>query len=543
MTKPPTKAEVLAENAALKSNLDLFQERLAELEVSIAEAGWQRLGTDGDREFTRAALRQINRLVRIYWLKNPLIKRAVAVKTVYVFGQGVSIRAEHPTINAIVQEFAENRKNRSELFEHQSRMLKETELELFGNLFFVFFANSSTGRVLLRSIQPDEIEDIIYNPEDDKDPRYYLRVWTRKEVNYDTGDVKYSAQKAYYPDWRHNPEEGHPASIGDTPVRKDEPIYHVAVNCLSDMKFGVSEVYAALDWAKAYKQFLENWATIVQAYSRFAMQITAKGGKAGIAAAKDRIASTLASVGRETNPSPVTASMFVAQEGVKLEAVRTSGATTSMDDARRLMLMVSSATGIYETYLTGDPSTGNLATAKTMERPMELMFADRQQLWKDVIHDLLQYVVDQAATAPNGAIPGTISTDGFGDRVVILPNDTDNEDPELRDQPIDRRITIRFPPILEHDLTDMIDAITKGATLGGSPLAGTLPLKTITRLLLENLDPDHVDEVIEGLFPDGAGEDLASPPAAAPGDPDGDVEAMMVAAVSELRQALEAHRP
>jgi len=43
-----------------------------------------------------------------------------------------------------------------------------------------------------------------------------------------------------------------------------------------------------------------------------------------------------------------------------------------MDDARRLMLMVCSATASTSLYLTGDPSTGILRTAKTMERPMEL---------------------------------------------------------------------------------------------------------------------------------------------------------------------------
>jgi len=63
---------------------------------------------------------------------------------------------------------------------------------------------------------------------------------------------------------------------------------------------------------------------------------------------------------------------FVTTPGTRLEPIKTSGITTSMDDARRLMLMVCSATGINEPYLTGDPSTGNLATAKTMERPMEL---------------------------------------------------------------------------------------------------------------------------------------------------------------------------
>jgi len=38
------------------------------------------------------------------------------------------------------------------------------------------------------------------------------------------------------------------------------------------MQFGVSELYAACDWANAYKVFLEKWVTITDALSKFAMQ-------------------------------------------------------------------------------------------------------------------------------------------------------------------------------------------------------------------------------------------------------------------------------
>jgi len=53
---------------------DLLVERLAVLEDQLSERGWQRIGNN-TREFTREGLRAISRMVRIYWLKNPLIKR------------------------------------------------------------------------------------------------------------------------------------------------------------------------------------------------------------------------------------------------------------------------------------------------------------------------------------------------------------------------------------------------------------------------------------------------------------------------------------
>lgn len=511
------------------ANYELLQERLAELELALEDQGWSRLTGSNDREFSRAGLRKINKLARIYWLKNPLIKRAVYTQTCYVFGQGISIQAEHPLVNEVVQAFTDDHKNRSELFEHQSLMLKETELQLFANIFFLFFRNRDTGRVRLRTIHPDEIEDIIYNPEDDKDPWYYLRVWTEKRVDLSTGVRANTVKQAYYPDWRYSPAEGHPATIGSVPVHDETPIYHLAVNCLSDMKFGVSETYGALDWAKAYKSFLENWATIVQAYSRFALKLTTPAkGKRAVNAVRDKLKSTLYSQGQETNPAPVTGSTFVAQEGTKLEPVRTAGATTGMDDARRLMLMVSSNFGIFEHYLTGDPSTGNLATAKSMERPMEFMFRDRQELWKSVIHEILQYVVDSSVRAPNGKLKGSIETDEYDEEYVVLAKDEDNKNPELRKKPINRRITVKFPPLLEHDIGVLVNAIAQAST------TKALPLKTITRLLLQAFEEENIDEILEQLFPDGEGEDL-------PGAPDAeDVEDMMVRAVSELSEGLRA---
>lgn len=408
-----------------QSAIQDLTERLAELELALEDTGWRTIAADTDREFSRAGLRTINRIARLNWLKNPLVKRAVYTQTCYVFGQGITISAYHPDVDDVVQRFVSDPKNRSELFEHQSLMLKETELQLFGNLFFAFFIHPQTGRVRLRSIPPDEVEDIIFNPEDGKDPWYYLRTWSETRLDPGTGQPEYTTRQAYYPDWRHTPAGGHPATIGRVPVEADTPVYHLAVNRLGDMSFGVSEIYAACDWAKAYKVFLENWSTIVQSYARFAMTLTTKpgAGARGVRAAASKLESIMAATAGESPPPPATGGTFVQDGSTELKPLRTAGATTSMDDARRLMLMVSSATGIFEHYLTGDPSTGNLATATAMERPMELMFRDRQELWRSVLREILGFVVDCAARAPAGPLAGTIDRNEYGEEYVVLGND------------------------------------------------------------------------------------------------------------------------
>jgi len=497
-------------------SLELLQERLAELELALEDAGWMKLSSESQREFSREGLRKINQLARLYWIKNPLIKRAVLTQTQYVFGQGVNIEAEDPDVNEVIQEFLDDPKNRAELTEHQARMVKETELQVFGNIFFVFFVNKSTGRVRIRTIPVDEISDIITDPEDAKTPLYYKRDWTERRFNTSTGQHEVRQRTAYYPDWK-NPN---PAKTIASKKVEDAVVYHVAVNKLSDMKFGVSEVYAGIDWARAYKEFLENWATIVKAYSRFAWQLTAKGGKKGIAKAKDKLQSTLGiNTGTETNPPPVTASTFIGTEGAKLEPIKTAGATTKAEDGRRLLLMVSAATGIYEHYF-GDPSTGNLATAKSMERPMELMFRDRQQLWASVFKEICQFVIEQSVRAPRGKLQGNVLKNEYGEEYVELAGDMSD------------RVNVTFPDILEKDVKEKVSAIVSAATLDGKAPAGTLDLKRITRMLLLALGEENVDEILEDLFPDdeeGKGRNK---------EEEQEIETMMVDAIRDLREAV-----
>jgi len=68
-----------------------------------------------------------------------------------------------------------------------------------------------------------------------------------------------------------------------------------------------------------------------------------------------------------------------------------------MDDARRLMLMVCSATGINEPYLTGDPEHRESCDREDHGAPMELQFTARQSLWSSILSNILDYIIDQAA--------------------------------------------------------------------------------------------------------------------------------------------------
>lgn len=474
------------------AQVELLENRLAELEMQLAEQSWERLSGQYEREFSRAGLREINRWSRIMYLKNPLIRRGVRVQMLYVFGQGVQIRGRDERVNAVVQAFWDDAKNQAEFASHQARQEKEVDLALFGNLYFVFFVNRATGRVRVRTINEAEIEEIICNPEDSKETWYYKRIWTEERIDLSSGRVEQEQRTAYYPDWLHRPAQ-RPGLIGGQPVLWDAPVYHVKTGGLSDMRFGVSEVYAAIDWAKAYKSFLEDWATLTRAYSRFAHKMTVPGGKAGVAAAKSKMNTTITTGGIETNPPPTVGSMFIAQPGVELSPMRIGGANVSAEDGRRLMLMVSSAFGLPESFF-GDVSVGTLATAKSLDRPTELQMLSRQMLWADIYRNILDFVILWAVQAPGGALAGQVVAEDDGTPQVTV------FDPETGEE-LSTTVDVVFPPILEHDIDALIKATISAATLDGKPLAGTVDGKTVSRLLLTALGVQDVDELVDQLYP------------------------------------------
>lgn len=499
-----TEGEFTAEESLLEAQLELLTERLADLELSREDQGWIRLSGEGNDDFSRAGLREIAAIARLYSIKNPLIKRAVDLQVFYVWAQGISFVAKDDRVQQVVDKFLDDRKNQTELTSHVARTGKERDLMVSGNLFLAFFTNQSTGTVRVRSIPFSEIEDVVFNPEDRREPWFYLRVWEESRIEGAAITPVRTPRKAWYPDWRHT--RNLPTELGGVEVR-DVPVYHVKVGAHDGMRFGIPEVYAAIDWARGYKEFLTDWATLVKALSRFAWRATVKGGTAARTAATARLSrAPAAATEPQTNRATVGGTFVGSEAGASLEAIPKTGAQTSADDGRRLLLMVAAATGNPETFF-GDVSVGTLATATSLDRPTELKFRDRQTLWSDVLRDILEYVVDRAIEAPNGALDGVFvaaedGEDGEGDWVLAPGDPQPGEDPA---EAGDKTVEVRFPPVLEHDVAGNVAAVVSAITLNGSPLEDVLMTpEQAARLVLQALNVDNAEEWLDEAFPKDA---------------------------------------
>lgn len=130
---------------------------------------------------------------------------------------------------------------------------------------------------------------------------------------------------------------------------------------------------------------------------------------------------------------------------------------------------------------------------------MELQFTARQSLWSSTLSNILDYIIDQAAMMPSGPLHAgaTVEIDDDGDRLVTL-----GIDPETG-EPMNRAVEVKFPSILKRDLTEQVDAIIHAGTLKGAAAAGTIPIKHLTRMLLDVLGEEHAADLVEEWFPEG----------------------------------------
>lgn len=421
---------------------------------------------------------------------NPLFRRAVDLRTQYVWGRGVTMMSPQVVVDNVIRDFLD--RNADELG-HLGRAEKDKTLTLEGNLFFLCDTDE-LGAVAVRQVPLTEITESRRDPDDYRAVWFWKRTYTEYKQD---GTGAYGAGtevSTYHPALGYNPE-AKPAKINDIAVDWDRPILHAPLPRIGKEVFAMPPFITALPWATAYSHFLSNIASIAAALARFAWRATAKT-PAGAAKVREILDLGTGETTRHRGAEQATGSAFVSTEGVKLEPIKTTGVTTSAEEGRRFALMVASGTDVPEHMLMGDPSTGNLATTKSMERPFELSILDRQMWWADVLETLLTYAVVSRLQADGyDPLRGDVKEDEFGRTMVLVDLIDDNGAPAREEA----KIVVEFPSVLEHDMVNEVAAIIDMATLRGQKPAGIVDLDTLRRLLLSALNTPDVDDLIANM--------------------------------------------
>lgn len=381
MTNPrkPSKQERIAPGREVEEILgETIREatRQVEEELSLEDTGWVNLSRGTNVIIGDVERLENLRLSRLYYLKDPLGRQAIRLWTDYTFGPGMTWSTEDDGTRKALESFWNSPSNQTVLSARGQRKSSDKVL-VDGEIFFAIFLGKK-GEATIRRIDPLEITEIITDPEDFENVKFYRRKWTDRQATQHETIYRSTANMA---------GEECQDMAGQTVKHNDEAlVYHLSQNTIG-MR-GNPLLLPALDWIKQYRRFLASRVAIMLALARFAWRTKVGGGQ------------TKADVIRgKVHDQEVKAGSWLIESGADTTPISTeSGARNAYQDGRMLKLQVAAAVGIPEQYF-GDISIGNLATAKTVELPMMKMFQSYQKVWADAYQDIDEVVMRHAGVA------------------------------------------------------------------------------------------------------------------------------------------------
>ena len=478
-------------------------------ELLLQNVNWQREINYSWLEFTRWGILQIIAVCRLYYVKNPIVRRLVDVCAQYVFARGFDATTNDKDANEVIEDFF---KRNQKVVGRVALMELEKSKDRDGNLFFTLFTDPGSGEVDIRVIDATEIQDIWTDPEDADIPRYYRRVWTQRAHDAQTAAQSTVTLEAWYPALGFDPAECRPPEpkwmeIKGHPVMWDSPVYHRKVGAVGKWLFGCPRIYPMLDWAKEARRFLEACASVRQSLSQYASTINTKGGQQAIEGLKQQLQTQVGPGAPiwDSNPPAIAGSTFISGPGTVMEAFKVQGATFSPDDVRWYVIMCCMVKGLPPTFL-GDMQTSNLATATSLDRPTETVFLSLQEEWREDLVVLLTYVLSRSLKAPGGKLrescpdPGSITIREAAR--VQLPSGRWRY-AEAKKHSGDIEVRIDWPGIREGDIPALVKAGVEAMTLDnkGGQIVG-IDEKEGIRWVANQLDMDNVDEMVEDMYPD-----------------------------------------
>lgn len=382
----PNISELRAQIETLElRNEDLLhdlKESMTEVQLAIDDIGWQPLGgqAEGIHEIPLIKMKRLSELCRALVTVNPLVKNGVGVRTSWIWGDGVKIKVTSSTLGRKRTNNTELPKSLNRVFgTTQAQMELERSLAADGQLFFL--VDRRTRNV--QRLPFWQITGAVTQNGDSETVLYFKRTWDDSEIDLDTGVTEGAMTERWYPS---SQLEGTPSeTVMQVPVDARRVIVHVPVNRMTGWRWGVPDVFPAIFWSKAYKEFLENCATLTKAYARFAWKVTSASGKG-----TGRVASQLAQAPARDpltgKPQQVGASAVLGA-GQDMTAIQRSTGV-NFNEGRPLAAMVAASLGVPLQMLTTDPGDGSRSTAETLDEPTIMSMRGRQQLMDDAIKEI-----------------------------------------------------------------------------------------------------------------------------------------------------------
>lgn len=357
---------------------EMLRESLHELALAMEDRNWTLLsGIDDHDQIPLEALKSSATKNRDLAAINPLIKRAISVRTSYVWGEGV-------TFSGGKQEklLTDNKK----FFSLKSCTELERTLDTDGNLFLLLEKKGRSGKIV--RVPFKQITGFVTDPDDAEQVWFWQRSYTRVEQKEGNANPETTEVVEWYPaddyegDWK-------PTSIGDKPVIYGKAILSDGTNMQVGWSLGIADVTAVAFWAKAYKESLENAHTLSKALARIAWTITSKSPTA----TRD-IATKVAappSIDPRTGQYNNAGASVALGDGQSLQAVNKSGSGVNFAAGAPLAAMVAAGMDLTLPMITADPTNANRSASETLDEPTIKGFIARRKFFEGFFERLFAF--------------------------------------------------------------------------------------------------------------------------------------------------------
>lgn len=389
-------ARLRGENDALQHSFETLQESMADVVLALDDVGWRPLGANEDAtEIKLDTIKNVAQTTRGLVAINPLIKRGVAVRTTFIWGAGVKfigIDEKDPLLT--------DPNNKKFHFSPQAYAELEACMATDGQIFTLITKPGGGRRRLttdgkasvakITRIPMGEIVATVSNPYNKEDIWFFKRSFEVTTESYRTGEASSKNVEAWYPATDYDIENGKPFTIQNKPVVWNSAILHNTANKQVGWKWGAPDLMSVIFWTKAYKEFLENSASLVKAYSRFAFKITAP--------TKNAVQGASAKVAAQPTRDPFTGEVSavggtaVMGMGTTMSTIGRTGGSVDFNAGLPLASMVAAGLEIPLTALTSDSGSSNRSAAETLEQPTLKAMKARQQLWGGYFERLFAYL-------------------------------------------------------------------------------------------------------------------------------------------------------
>lgn len=367
--------------------IERLEESLANVVLAIDDIGWKPLGENVDAtEIPLDTVKEACQVTRGLLTLNPLIKRGIAVRTSYIWGQGWKFEGIEDSDPILT-----NVKNRKWVFSEQAVAELESCLGTDGNLFTILTKGRTRAKAkgTIERLPMKQITGTVTNPENAEDVWFYKREWDDRRTNYTTAEPITQTRKAYYPADDYDVANGKPRVIAGVPVVWDSAILHVAGSKQVGWKWGTPDLLSVVFWSKAYKEYLETMQTLTKAYARFAWKVNSPTA-AGVNAVASRVAQTPARHPITNQVSDVGGTAGMAN-GMNLQAVGRSSNAVDFGGGLPLAAMIAAGLEVPLTTLTSDAGSANRSAGETLSEPTIKAMEMRQKLWSNFYERLFAY--------------------------------------------------------------------------------------------------------------------------------------------------------